>query len=477
VVEANGYLSEYADGMQGICSSDFPRFGRYHWEVVDFQRWRLQQDAPDEGDFFSGRVYVIDLDVLVSVARQVNAYVRGQKVWGTKGVAVAQMRSLARSIYSGHPTTDTVAIVRPHREEYLLPILAFCESQEYVDCLRKQNPKLNLNSGYMVKVPFDLSHWQAVAAQKFPHGLPKPYSSDPKQWIFHGHPAHSKSPLQVAVARLVGFQWPSELGLGLELSDQARLLLDKSGNLQANLEEDGIICIPSIRGKQPAAERLHNLLAAAYGDAWSADKLARLLSDVGHAGKTLESWLRDKFFEQHCKEFNDRPFVWHIWDGLRDGFGALVNYRRLDAKALEALIYIYLADWITRQKRELEHGLDGAEERLVAAENLKRKLELIAEGERPYDIFVRWKRIEEQPVRWNPDVNDGIRVNIRPFMTIPDVGTKGAGVLRDKPNITWGKDRGKDGEWSSWFAVFKGERINDHHLSLSEKLAARRQQR
>lgn len=72
-----------------------------------------------------------------------------------------------------------------------------------------------------------------------------------------------------------------------------------------------------------------------------------------------------------------------------------------------------------------------------------------------------------------PDLNDGVRLNIRPFLSVPDVGKKGAGVLRDKPNINWGKDRGKDVESAPWYPVFAGERINDHHLGLEEKRKAR----
>jgi hypothetical protein len=26
----------------------------------------------------------------------------------------------------------------------------------------------------------------------------------------------------------------------------------------------------------------------------------------------LALWLRDKFFEEHCKRFHHRPFIWHI---------------------------------------------------------------------------------------------------------------------------------------------------------------------
>lgn len=80
-----------------------------------------------------------------------------------------------------------------------------------------------------------------------------------------------------------------------------------------------------------------------------------------------------------------------------------------------------------------------------------------------------WKPIEQQPIGWHPNFNDGVRLNIRPFLTVLDVGKKGAGVQRDKPNIKWDKDRGKDVESAPWYHQFKGDRINDHHLTLTEK--------
>jgi len=228
-----------------------------------------------------------------------------------------------------------------------------------------------------------------------------------------------------------------------------------------------------VRGESAASDYLLNLLAAAYGPDWSTDKLSELLKQADHAGKSLESWLRDRFFVQHCKLFHHRPFIWHIWDGLHDGFAALVNYHKLDAKLLESLIYVYLGDWINRQKDDIRNGVDGAEEKLAAAEALKKRLEMILEGEEPYDIFVRWKPLHEQPLGWDPDLNDGVRLNIRPFMSVPDVGKKGAGVLRERPNINWNKDRGKDVESAPWYHLFGGDRINDHHLSLENKRKAR----
>jgi hypothetical protein len=210
-------------------------------------------------------------------------------------------------------------------------------------------------------------------------------------------------------------------------------------------------------------------LAASYGNEWSPSKKSELLANAECEGKSLEYWLREKFFTQHCALFSDRPFIWHIWDGLNDGFAVLVNYHKLDSKRFETLIYTYLGDWISRQKKDSLSGVDGAEERLAAAEALKKRLELVLQGDAPYDIFVRWKQIKNQSVGWNPDINDGVRVNIRPFVLVPDVSKKGAGVLRDKPNIKWEKDRGKEPSSSPWYHLANGDRINDHHLTIAEK--------
>jgi hypothetical protein len=156
--------------------------------------------------------------------------------------------------------------------------------------------------------------------------------------------------------------------------------------------------------------------------------------------------------------FNNRPFVWHIWDGLPDGFAALINYHRLDRKLLEKLTYTYLGqDWVERQRAAVRDEIPGAEIRLSAAISLQRRLESILQGQQPYDIYVRWKEVHEQPIGWEPDVNDGIRLNIRPFVE--------AGLLRSPFNVHWRKDRGRNPDGT--------ERLNDIHLSLAEKRAAR----
>ena len=60
----------------------------------------------------------------------------------------------------------------------------------------------------LVKVPFDINHWQNVADKAGP--LPEPNSNDPTQGLFDGHPVGATNPLHVAVARLLGYRWPKQ---------------------------------------------------------------------------------------------------------------------------------------------------------------------------------------------------------------------------------------------------------------------------
>ncbi len=381
------------------------------------------------------------------------------------------MRHLPVTLYTGMAFDNNTAVITANNTADLPAIWCFCSSHQFNKAVRQIDQSLKVTNATLVKVPFDLAKWQQIATVRYPKGLPKPFSNDPTQWLFHGYPQSSTDPLQVAVARLLGYTWPAESDDKMELSDEARAWIVRCQSLAVHA--DDIACLPAVRGEKPTHERLLSLLIDAWETvdpgSWKPSILDKLLADADCAGKALDVWLREKFFEQHARRFHHRPFIWHIWDGLKDGFGALVNYHRLDNKNLERLIHTYLGDWIRSQEEGLKDGVDGAQTRLAAARNLKTRLEAILEGETPHDIFVRWKPLPQQAIGWHPDLNDGVRLNIRPFMT--------AEVLRQnrkpKLNITWDKDRGKDVESAPWFAVFKGERINDHHLTLAEKRAAR----
>jgi hypothetical protein len=282
--------------------------------------------------------------------------------------------------------------------------------------------------------------------------------------------------LQVAVARLLGYRWPRQTGS--HFLDSPSLEPDHLGSYS---DDDGVVPLASLGGVDSAASRLRRLLEAAFEGRWSAAKLNELLC----GSSSLELWLRDEFFSKHCSLFHGRPFVWHVWDGRKDGFHALVNYHRLAGpngegrKTLEKLIYTSLGDWISRQQAEVDGGVDGAEGRLAAAKHLKLELTNILNGEPPYDLFVRWKSLQEQPMGWEPDLDDGVRLNMRPWLHARpyESSKKDACILRATPiKLLLGTDRGKesirDREDFPWFATSQ-DRTNDEHFTLEQKRAAR----
>ena len=489
-------LEENATFSNGIQTGDYPRFGRFIWETNKIHNtWSFQLTTVSQTEPWSGRSSCLnwgcgDLVNFVELKLgegKAGAWIRGTHLSKSKGVAISAMGSLKATLFNGENFDDNTVVIIPKNPKHLVSLWRFCSSENYDSLVREVDQSSKVR-GALLRVNFE--PYEADNAT-----LPPIITNDPTQWIFHGHPCGSviwdeetkwtakgelrvdDTVLQVAVARLLGYRWPAELDKDMELAEEQRAWVLRCQDLDEHVDDDGIVCLPPVRGEQAADQRLEALLQDAYGKEWTTPLKNRLLETVG--SKSLSLWLRDKFFEQHCKLFQNRPFIWHVWDGLKDGFSALVNYHQLDKAGLERLIYTYLGDWIRTQQAGVANGEDGADIRLAAAETLKTELEKILEGEKPYDIFVRWKPLAEQPIGWNPDLNDGVRLNIRPFLQAKDLGKKGAGILRFKPNIKWEKDRGKDVSSAPWYHLGleydgkEGDRINDHHLALEEKRAAR----
>lgn len=497
-------IGAIAFGTQGVKTGDDERFVRRFWEVQDLALpWRPYLGTASSNDDFAGRSSILrwenDGAALIRSRRDNAAFDR-------VGVAVNQMGQLQTYVYTGEAFDSNVAPIVCHDPGNTPALLAYLRSDRFLTELRKLESGMKINNGTLLRVPFDLDYWREIAADHYPDGLPKPHSSDPTQWLYDGHPGLTVSwgkvdsdnatgrsggarSLQVAVARLLGYKWPRQTGV--HFHGCAPLEVD---DLDKHADDDGIVCLAGLKGEPRAGIRLNALLADAFGANWSSTKLSSLLAEVGYAGKSIDEWLRDGFFAQHCEMFLQRPFIWHIWDGRRDGFHALVNYHRLAApngggrRTLEKLIYTYLGDWIDRQRADQKADVDGADARLAHAEYLKAELIKIAEGEVPYDIFVRWKPLRAQAIGWEPELDDGVRMNIRPFMKARpfQARAKGACILRATPRIDWDKDRGKEphrdkGDYP-WFwgwdgeskdfaggAMFDGARWNDLHYSLASK--------
>lgn len=439
-------LGEIADSRTGTRTSDNPRLLHFFWEHPGDVAWRQLQSVPTTTTLFGGREQVLLWEngqgVMSELAASGHASIQGMDAWGKRGVCLGLTGALKATLYTGEIYDMNAGVVWPRREEDVVALWAYLSDPAYHEDVRTLDQQLKLTTKTLVQVPFDADRWREVAEKRYPDGLPEPWSDDPTQWLFEGRPEDATEPLQVAVGRLLGSRWPEQ---------------PESDDLDGLADDDGIVCLPSVLGERTAADRLQVLLSRAFGGTWSPARAKQLLEASGSKKKDLEAWLRDDFFKAHCQVFKNRPFVWQIWDGRKDGFSALVNYHRLDRPTLERLTYTYLGDWIERQTAGVRDDVAGAEELLAAARDLQRRLELILEGEPPYDIYVRWKSLAEQPMGWEPDLNDGVRLNVRPFVE--------AGVLRSKFNVKWDKDRGRNPDGS--------ERINNRHYTLAEKQAAR----
>ena len=475
-------LESFADGVHGLGSKDSPRFFRQFWEIAPpllgpQKPWEYMQTTVDSSREFGGMEQAVlwedGAGELAERGRRGEAVLAGRMAWKRPGVLISQIGRLPAALYVGNIFDKNSAVVSPRDGAHWPAIWCFCSSRDFAIAIRKIDQNLKVTNSTLVKVEFDFQYWTTVADQVYPNGLPKPHSDDPTQWLYHGHPCGSVvwdeeinrtthgSPridaavLHVAVSRLLGYHWPPEHDPAMSLAEEARTWVRRSRDLVEFADADGIVSLASVSGEAAAVDRLRKLLAAAYGANWSMATERQLLAAAAAGGPPAESldvWLRDRFFDEHCRLFHHRPFIWHVWDGRRDGFHALVNYHRLAGpdgggrRTLEALVYSYLGDWIGRQRADRDRGADGADGRLTSALELKGQLEGILTGEPPCDLFVRWKPLCEQAIGWQPDINDGVRINIRPFMSAElNRGDRAAArVLRVKPKIGWSKDRGKE---------------------------------
>ena len=496
--ERHPLLEDVAYSYQGLATSDNPQFVLKFWEIERVDRgWVLFQFAPEESDPVSGCSHILlweggngkyaEHASALKVEGRLGGWKSGHAAWGKRGVAINRMGQLPASLYFGTMFDCNVAVMIPYDDADIPSIWRYCSSRQYRDDVRQLNGKLSVTNATLAKVPFDRAKWTADSDGGSTCDLFEIETSDASQWAFDGHPGHAHDPLQVAVARLLGYRWPPESAPDMDLSQNGKIRIRDTTSLNSLVADDGIVCMPSVLGQERADVRLLRILETAWGDKWNDRVVDGLLADSG--ASNLDDWLRNHFFAKHCTLFHHRPFIWHIWDGRkRDGFHALLNYHKLTAnegngrRLFETLTYSYLGAWIARRRDDVRQGKEGAEARLLVALELQRRLIAILSGEPPFDTFVRWKSIEEQAIGWAPDANDGVRLNIRPLMAddIPG-GRKGAGVLRSKPKLHWNKDRGKeplrDQARFPWFwrdGKFVGDRVNNEHLTNAEKRNGRK---
>lgn len=243
--------------------------------------------------------------------------------------------------------------------------------------------------------------------------------------------------------------WPQMEG---KTADQKRMehvwrLLSYAVKRVLEADDDGIVPFNAVNGEARLVERVRHEMAALFPGRDASQVEVEIVNELNQAVKgyrrcaSLDAWLDNAFFEYHCGLYKNRPIFWHIASAqgtARFAFGALVHYHRFDMNRLAKLRATYLRDAVEEFRREA--GLAdkaGAtadrlewQAKLEEAQALDLKLQAIQEGlhegaeggDRDLRILTPWKTPDERPKGWDPDLDDGVKVNIEPLQK--------AGVLR-----------------------------------------------
>lgn len=233
--------------------------------------------------------------------------------------------------------------------------------------------------------------------------------------------------VSVTLLRLLGYRWPEQDAYEAEHGP----IFDPS-----LIDTDGIIPLVAC-GDEPTAEaRIRNQLERQLGD----EGAETFLRDFRkYAGRDLAEWLRRDFFKRHVQQFKSRPIAWHL-RSPEGAFEALLLYHRLSRATLVKLRAEYAGPRIARLKVEAARAKERGNDRLAGdlqvqvedVEAFRRQLEAIERGDELRDrIRCRWKdeTAAGRPGPYAPDIDDGVKVNIRPFQE--------AGLLTAKVISKW----------------------------------------
>ena len=212
-------------------------------------------------------------------------------------------------------------------------------------------------------------------------------------------------------------------------------------------DEDGIVPFAAVSGETSLLDRVHQELARVFPEQDVNQVEVEITNELKRKVKGYKSassigeWLDNVYFDFHVALYRKRPFIWQVASSQGSSpfaFGALCHYHKLDRNRMAKLRASYLRDAIEAFRREaaLADQEGRAEDRvewqakLEEAQSLDRQLQAIQEGhhqgaeggDRDYRILTPWKSPEDRPKGWDPDLDDGVKVNIEPLQK--------AGVLR-----------------------------------------------
>jgi hypothetical protein len=248
------------------------------------------------------------------------------------------------------------------------------------------------------------------------------------------------------VLRLLGHRWPKEIEAG--------------DRLPAWADSDGIIPLTEGVGEPTLLERMRERIAEDFGP----DRVNVIEQEFRQIiGTSLGAWLATQFFPRHSSQFKKRPIAWHIQSSRSNGqrgrrgkanappaFSCLVYYHRLDGDLLPKLRSQYVGPLRTRIQTELG-GLERLEARTADQDERRVQLDRLLDELKDFDSRLeqvitagfrapvldsiatqepldKWTSRDgraphpttreaflAQEQRYDPDLNDGVRVNVAPL--------------------------------------------------------------
>jgi len=205
-------------------------------------------------------------------------------------------------------------------------------------------------------------------------------------------------------------------------------------------DDDGIVPFNRSTGETPLPERVRHELAALFPGRDESQLEVEIVNELKRSVKgyrkcaSLDDWLANAYFEYHAGLYKSRPIYWHVASAQGTSpfaFGALVHYHRFDKNRMQKLRASYVRDTIEELRRDagLADKAGRADDRvelqakLEEVQALDKKLQLVQEGhhegaeggDRDFRILTPWKEHAKRPKGWNPDLDDGVKVNIAPL--------------------------------------------------------------
>jgi hypothetical protein len=219
--------------------------------------------------------------------------------------------------------------------------------------------------------------------------------------------------LDVTLVRMLGYRWPEQDAYEAEHGP----ILDPD-----LVDGDGIIPLVPCGDERTAEQRVSDRLVRSFGE----DGAEAFVRDVRkYVRRDLGEWIAKDLFKAHTRRFKNRPIAWHL-KSPEGAFEALVLYHRLSRETLAKLRVTYAGDRLARLRADQTRARERKDDRVVSdlqlaiedVEAFRATLEGIERGtELKHRIRCRWKDETEagRPGPYAPDIDDGVKVNIRPF--------------------------------------------------------------